>query len=78
MKMYLGGEWVSRDDVMPVVNPYDNSIIDTVPKAGIEDIDAAVAAMTVNLQLLRLKTRALANSLKNFFRGGADAVNTIP
>jgi glyceraldehyde-3-phosphate dehydrogenase (NADP+) len=44
MKMYLGGEWVGRDDVMPVVNPYDNSVIDTVPKAGIEDIDAAIAS----------------------------------
>ena len=43
MKMYLGGEWVGRDDKMPVINPYDNSVIDTVPKAGIEDIDAAVA-----------------------------------
>ena len=44
MKMYLGGEWVGRDETMSVVNPYDNSIIDTVPKAGIEDIDAAVAS----------------------------------
>ena len=44
MKMYMGGEWVDRDDKIPVVNPYDNSIVDTVPRAGIEDVDAAVAS----------------------------------
>ncbi|MCH8205839.1 MAG: aldehyde dehydrogenase family protein [Chloroflexi bacterium] len=44
MKMYLGGEWVDRDQKSPVTNPYDNSVIDTVPKAGVEDVDAAIAS----------------------------------
>ena len=44
MRMYIGGEWVDRDEKIPVTNPYDNSVIDTVPRAGIEDVDAAIAS----------------------------------
>ena len=44
MKMYIGGEWVDRDQKSPVTNPYDNSVIDTVPRAGVEDVDAAIAS----------------------------------
>ena len=44
MKMYIGGEWVDRDDKIPVINPYDNSVIDTVPRGSVEDVDAAVAS----------------------------------
>ena len=42
MKMYLGGEWVSRDGTIEVINPFDGSVIDTVPRAGVEDVDMAV------------------------------------
>ena len=42
MKMHLNGEWVSRDKVQEVINPYDNSVIDTVPSASIEDVSVAV------------------------------------
>ena len=42
--MYIGGEWVDRDDKIPVVNPFDNSIIDTVPRGTVEDVDAAIAS----------------------------------
>ena len=44
MKMYVGGEWVDRAETVEVVNPYDNSVIDTVPSAGIGDLDAAIAS----------------------------------
>ncbi len=44
MKMYIGGEWTDRDQRADVVNPYDGSVIDTVPRAGIEDVDAAIAS----------------------------------
>ena len=44
MRMYIGGEWVDRDDKVEVLNPYDGSVIDTVPSAGIEDVDLAVAS----------------------------------
>ena len=44
MRMYIGGEWVDRDEKVSVINPYDNSIIDTVPSASVEDMDSAVAS----------------------------------
>ena len=52
MKMYMGGEWVDRDDKIPVVNPYNNEIVDTVPRAGIEDVDAAVATATRGAEVM--------------------------
>ena len=44
MRMYIAGEWVDRDDKIAVINPYNNSVIDTVPRASIEDVDAAIAS----------------------------------
>ena len=43
MKMFLAGEWVDRPRMQEVGNPYDDSVIDSVPKAGVEDVDRALA-----------------------------------
>ncbi|MDP9477139.1 MAG: aldehyde dehydrogenase family protein [Actinomycetota bacterium] len=42
----INGEWVAAKsgEEMPVVNPATEEQLDTVPKAGPEDVDAAVAA----------------------------------
>jgi glyceraldehyde-3-phosphate dehydrogenase (NADP+) len=42
MRMFLGGEWVDRDERSDVVNPYDGSVIDTVPRASLEDVEKAI------------------------------------
>ncbi|NCF84231.1 MAG: aldehyde dehydrogenase family protein [Verrucomicrobiaceae bacterium] len=42
MKFYLNGNWESRDQVIEVTNPYDNSIVDVVPKATEADIETAL------------------------------------
>lgn len=42
MKMYMGGEWVSRAKSVPVSNPYTLKPFDTVPSAGLEDVDLAI------------------------------------
>ena len=44
MRMYVGGEWIDKDKTMSVVNPYDRSVIDTVPAADVEDVDSAIAS----------------------------------
>ena len=44
MKMYICGQWVDRDDKMPVINPYDQSPFDTVPRGSAADVAAAVAS----------------------------------
>jgi len=44
MKMYINGEWVDRADTIPVSNPFDQSLIDTVPRATVADVDLAIAS----------------------------------
>jgi len=43
MKMLLGHEWVDRPDTIEVRDPFDNSLIDTVPSANAEDVQTALA-----------------------------------
>jgi len=44
--MYINGDWVDRAETIPVVNPFDKSVIDTVPRGTAPDmllaIDSAV------------------------------------
>lgn len=44
MKMYLGGKWVDGAESVEVKNPYDDSVVDTVPLAGPADVEAAIAS----------------------------------
>jgi acyl-CoA reductase-like NAD-dependent aldehyde dehydrogenase len=42
MKMYLAGEWIDKPQKIEVRNPYDNSVIDTVPRADAGDVERAL------------------------------------
>ncbi|HBI30896.1 MAG TPA: aldehyde dehydrogenase, partial [Verrucomicrobiales bacterium] len=42
MKFYLNGSWQSGQDIMEVLNPYDGSVIDTVPRASATDVEKAL------------------------------------
>ena len=44
MKMYINGSWVDRAETMPVYNPFDQSVIDTVPRATAADVDTAISS----------------------------------
>ncbi|MBI4539362.1 MAG: aldehyde dehydrogenase family protein [Gemmatimonadetes bacterium] len=44
MKMYIAGEWIDKSAKMEVLNPYDGSVIDTVPKADRDDVERAIAS----------------------------------
>ena len=44
MNMYIGGQWVPGSDTMEVLNPFDGSVVDTVPMATAADIDAALTS----------------------------------
>jgi glyceraldehyde-3-phosphate dehydrogenase (NADP+) len=63
MKMLLNGEWVDRPRHMEVRDPYDNSLVDTVPLASREDmgmaITAAVKAFEVSKRLPAYKRMAI-------------------
>ncbi|HUJ72746.1 MAG TPA: aldehyde dehydrogenase family protein [Verrucomicrobiae bacterium] len=44
MKMCVGGNWVDTAGKIEVRHPYDNSVVDTVPRASAADVDEALAA----------------------------------
>src|SRR5258708_26886846 len=44
MKMCVGGQWVETSEKIEVLNPYDNTVVDTVRSARAGDIEAALAA----------------------------------
>ena len=44
MKMYIAGEWIDKAETIPVMNPYDNSVVDTVPRGDLKDVEAAIAS----------------------------------
>ena len=42
MKMLIGDRWVDKEEKIEVRNPYDDSLVDTVPAGGVEDVKAAL------------------------------------
>jgi glyceraldehyde-3-phosphate dehydrogenase (NADP+) len=44
MKMLLADQWVDREKTIAVHDPFDNSVVDTVPAATEEDVETAMAA----------------------------------
>ena len=42
MKIFLAGNWVDKPKKLEVKNPFDNSVIDTVPKADAADLEKAL------------------------------------
>ncbi len=44
MKMYAAGEWIDKPQSIKVTNPYDDSVIDTVPRAERSDVERALAS----------------------------------
>ena len=56
MKMHIGGSWVDKDERIDVLNPYDGSIVDTVPRAEASDIDRALATAVRGAEIMRKLT----------------------
>jgi acyl-CoA reductase-like NAD-dependent aldehyde dehydrogenase len=44
MKMFVGEDWVEGTSTTEVTSPFDGSVIDTVPRATVEDVEIALAA----------------------------------
>ena len=42
MKMYVAGQWIDKGQTIEVRNPYDNSVVDTVPRAERADVERAL------------------------------------
>ena len=53
MKMLLGGKWVDRDDKIEVRNPFDGSVVDTVPRSDLSDVEEALATAERGAAVMR-------------------------
>ncbi len=53
MKMLLNGEWVDREKKINVDDPFDGSIVDTVPQSTIEDAELALKAAQEGFQTIK-------------------------
>lgn len=42
MQMYIGGAWVEGGEKIEVHNPFDGSVVDTVPRATAQDVQTAL------------------------------------
>ncbi len=51
--MLIAGKWVDREEKIQVLNPYDNSLVDTVPAGTADDIDAAITAAQEGYEINR-------------------------
>jgi len=56
MKMYVGGEWIDKRQTIPVVNPYDGSVVDTIPRADADDVERALATAVRGAAVMRRLT----------------------
>ncbi|MGQ9583363.1 MAG: aldehyde dehydrogenase family protein [Thermoplasmatota archaeon] len=53
MKMLLNGEWVERRERIEVRDPYDGSLVDTVPRAAKKDLETALRSSLEGFREMR-------------------------
>ena len=44
MKMYINGKWTEGEQSTPVFNPYDQTVVDTVPRATAAEVSEAITS----------------------------------
>jgi glyceraldehyde-3-phosphate dehydrogenase (NADP+) len=53
MKMLVNGKWIMTDETIAVCDPYDNSLIDVVPKATEKDVLLAIESAKRGYEIAR-------------------------
>ncbi|WP_298863465.1 aldehyde dehydrogenase family protein [uncultured Gimesia sp.] len=56
MKMFCAGEWQDTNQTINVTNPFDLSVIDTVPQGSQEDIARAVTVLEQGARIMKAMT----------------------
>ena len=56
MQMLVAGDWTDGSDAIPVINPYDNSEIDTVPRASAAQVERAVGYAAAGAEKIKKTT----------------------
>ncbi|MFA9613831.1 MAG: aldehyde dehydrogenase family protein [Deltaproteobacteria bacterium] len=52
MRMYIAGQWTEAQDTIEVLNPFDGSLVDTVPHAGPKEVDQALESATRGARIM--------------------------
>ena len=66
MEMLINSKHISTDETMDVINPYDNSVVDTIPVADKETILCAIkAAKKAKDNIIKLSSRDVYYRLKD-------------
>ncbi|MFQ5906756.1 MAG: aldehyde dehydrogenase family protein [bacterium] len=50
MRMLIAGQWIDKKEKIEVLNPYDGSVVDTVPSGCSRDLDEAIASAQSGLK----------------------------
>ncbi len=53
MKMFLQGAWQDRSETIDVTNPFDNSVVDTIPKGTSGDVTSAIDTLSAGAEKIR-------------------------
>ena len=53
MKMFIAGQWTGASESIDVLNPYDQSVIDTVPRGTESDVDRALGTLVEGAKVMR-------------------------
>ena len=53
MRMLIGGEWIDKERRIEIKNPFDGSVVDTVPAGDAADVDRAVEIACRGLAIMR-------------------------
>ena len=56
MQMLVAGDWTDGSEAIPVINPYDNSEIDTVPRATAAQVERAVGYAAAGAEEIKKTT----------------------
>lgn len=52
MQMFVNSRWMDKDEKIEVLNPYDGSVVDTVPRADSGDVQAALATAARGAEIM--------------------------
>lgn len=53
MKFFVAGKWLDKPETIEVCNPFDGTLIDTVPKADEHDVERALASAVEGARVMR-------------------------
>jgi acyl-CoA reductase-like NAD-dependent aldehyde dehydrogenase len=56
MKMHVATGWFDKPEAIEVINPYDSSAVDTVPRSDLKDVETAVAAAVRGAKIMAQMT----------------------